>query len=179
MKNVLENGLAALLDGNFEEADKHYRQALERTPEDANLWHHSGVVAHARGDLSDARWKVEQALKLDPDLFEALNTLGSILRDQEEFESAAGAYSRAMEIGGESGEVFANRGELYRRSGNLNVAEVDCRKAVNLNPNLAAAHGNLAAVLMDCKDWIRAEQALRRAILLTPREVIFSINLSL
>ena len=83
-----------------------------------------------------------------------------------------------MKSKGRFAEIFANRGDVYRLVGELGAAEADCQKAVQLKPCLSTAHGNLAAVLMDRKDWTGAELVLREAIRLDPEEVVFIINLS-
>ena len=98
-EQVLKNGISAHLEGHLEEADRLYQQVLEKDPKNADAWHLSGALSHSRGNLVEARRKLEHALDLEKDFPEALITLGNILKDQNEFTAALKAYNRAVEIG--------------------------------------------------------------------------------
>ena len=77
-EQVLKNGISAHLEGHLEEADRLYQQVLEKDPKNADAWHLSGALSPSRGNLVEARRKLEHALDLEKDFPEALITLGNI-----------------------------------------------------------------------------------------------------
>ena len=60
--------------------------------------------------------------------------------------------------------TFVNRGVLYMRSGNQELASQDYQSALALNPNLAEAHVNYAASLIRLKKYDAAIESLEKAL---------------
>ena len=73
-------------------------------------------------------------------------------------------YNIAISQGFANDVVFANFCLILQNSGNLNDAEISTRKAIELNPNFAAAYSNLGGILRDLGKLNEAEKYTYKAI---------------
>ncbi|WP_342642990.1 tetratricopeptide repeat protein [Rhodoligotrophos ferricapiens] len=91
------------------------------------------------GRNDEARAQLEKLVKREPKNYEALVTLGTILRSQSKFEDAAKFYTQALDGIGEPNErhwmVLYFRGICYERSKQWEKAEADFLKALALEPD--------------------------------------------
>ncbi|WP_137390046.1 tetratricopeptide repeat protein [Rhodoligotrophos defluvii] len=87
----------------------------------------------------EARAHLERLIKRDPKNYEALVTLGTILRSQSKFAEAATYYTKALDTVGEltqrNWSVLYFRGISYERSKQWDKAEADFLKALELEPD--------------------------------------------
>ena len=68
-------GLALAAKGQFAEAIKNYRQAIQANPNRAETYFHLGMVLGESGRTRDALVQYREALRLNPELAGALNNL--------------------------------------------------------------------------------------------------------
>ena len=110
-----------------------------------------GTVFYRRGQIRkalnyEAMGKKKLALKLlervaevNPRDNSALITMGDMLREQEEFEEAAGAYTdaiaRAEPLKNSDWPLLYARGISFERDGEWGKAEADFERALKLEPN--------------------------------------------
>ena len=64
--------------GQYTEALRHFRGALELRPQSAEIHNNLGVTWHALGDRDRARSEIEAALKIDPEYRPAKVNLAKI-----------------------------------------------------------------------------------------------------
>ena len=77
-------------------------------------------------------------------------------------------YQYCIKQGFNDYRVFANYGLLLKNLGKLKQAEINTRKAIELNPRSEGSHCNLATILLDLGNRQEAEKYLRKAIKLKP-----------
>lgn len=86
------------LNGEWEEAAKYYKLALEETPDDGYLLASLGDVYHEMGNLDDAVSYYEQAVeKITGDVALYVD-LGLLYREAERMDDAAAALVKAAEL---------------------------------------------------------------------------------
>ncbi|MBP0483766.1 tetratricopeptide repeat protein [Sagittula salina] len=116
--------------------------AFEQVPETDPSWH-AAVMGEAealrdRGDIDGAILLLENLAAQRPDLAVAQTTLGDLYRQQERYEDAVTAYSRALELFAEETDrqwfLFYARAIAFERQNKWSEAEADFRKALELNP---------------------------------------------
>ncbi|XHY17022.1 Beta-barrel assembly-enhancing protease (plasmid) [Pseudoseohaeicola sp. NH-UV-7] len=132
---------AALLDelDQFDLAIETYKQV----PEGHGAYHAAELGranALNQSGKPDASVEVlEQLARAYPDLTIVHSTLGDLLRQQDDFEGAVGAYDRALALtkDGDRSQwfLFYARGISHERSDNWPEAEADFRAALELNPD--------------------------------------------
>ncbi|MEG3953923.1 tetratricopeptide repeat protein [Microcoleus sp. herbarium2] len=98
------------------------------------------------GKLNEAVAACELALKIEPNLSTACQTLGKVMQVRGEIEQAKQWYERAIEHNPNLPEVYANLGSLYSQGKQWEKAIANCEKAISLAPNFAAAYRQLARI---------------------------------
>jgi tetratricopeptide (TPR) repeat protein len=85
----------------------------------------SGKAKDATKRFGKARGKFEQAVKLDPDYFEAWNMLGYSARQAGDLKASFAAYDRCLTIKPDYDEAHEYRGEAYLLSGDIDHAKAE------------------------------------------------------
>lgn len=100
----------------------------------------------AEGRLNEAVAACESALKIQPNLATACQTLGRVMEVRGEVEQAKQWYEAAIDRNPNLPEVYANLGSLYFDGKQWSKAIAACEKAISLAPNFAEAYRQLARV---------------------------------
>ena len=122
---------------------------------------------YAAGDADGAGRLAEQLLQRDPNNAAALHVLGLIKFNQGDAATAADLLHRSLETATDAG-VLSDLGVMLRTVGRLTEAEAAYRRALELDPCLAAALGNLGNVLLDQHRADEAEPVLIEALRQAP-----------
>ncbi len=143
--------------GNWTEAVKAYRFALTEFPNNQEAIIGFGMATFSAGQPELAQKAFQQALKLNPSNYEALNYMGQIQEQQGELHAAAESYLRA-------GNVCASQ-EDY------GVAIESWSQVIRLVPDHADAHRQLARGLAwQEQPHLAARQLLTLAAIYQERE---------
>jgi hypothetical protein len=97
-KSHLELGVYRLGESRLDEAERHFRQALEIEPNAASSHYHMGVLFRRQNKVSEARAAFENALKLEPENARAHGNLGFVLLLQGEFVLAQKHFQEALRL---------------------------------------------------------------------------------
>ncbi|MEG4490213.1 tetratricopeptide repeat protein [Microcoleus sp. D3_18_C4] len=100
----------------------------------------------AEGKLNEAVSACESALKIEPNLAAACQTLGKVMQVRGEIEQAKQWYEAAIDRNPNLPEVYANLGILYSQEKQWEKAIANCEKAISLAPNFAAVYRQLARI---------------------------------
>ncbi len=149
--------------------------AAESTALRGDFHLHTGRVAEARALL-------EQALRLNPNLPLANESMGFLHYRLGEREEAARWFAQAVKLDSQNylahyfhAMLIVARGALQE---SLPEAEASLRRAIELNPNFAPAYGTLASYYSLRKETLeQAFAAARKAVQLEPGEAKYSIQL--
>ncbi|MEG3921144.1 tetratricopeptide repeat protein [Microcoleus sp. T3_A4] len=100
----------------------------------------------AEGKLNEAVAACESALKIEPNLAAACQTLAKVMQVRGEIEQAKQWYEAAIDRNPNLPEVYANLGILYSQEKQWEKAIANCEKAISLAPNFAAVYRQLARI---------------------------------
>jgi len=84
--------------GKWEEAARHYRQALDQVPENSLVWVQYGSALKEQGLLEPAEEAYRRALAIDNRMADAHLRLGHVLQQQGRHGEAAAAYIAAYRL---------------------------------------------------------------------------------
>ncbi|VEN33969.1 unnamed protein product [Callosobruchus maculatus] len=172
VRSDLGNLLKAL--GRLDEAKACYLKAIETRPDFAVAWSNLGCVFNAQGEIWLAIHHFEKAVGLDPNFLDAYINLGNVLKEARIFDRAVAAYLRALNLSPNNAVVHGNLAcgqvseaeECYntalrlcpshadslnnlanikREQGYIEEATRLYLKALEVFPEFAAAHSNLAS----------------------------------
>ena len=123
--------------------------------------------------IDDAKTLLEKIIADNPEDIRPLDTLGNVLRYKERYKEAREYYSRAIDLVDEPSErdwpLFYSRGITNERLKNWPAAEVDFKKALELNPDEPAVLNYLGYSWVD--QGINLNQGMeyiRKAVRLRP-----------
>lgn len=82
----------------YAKAEKYYRAALKKEPEYVNAWRGLGRVHQATGRMPEAVQAFERAVALAPESAQLQADLADAYRLSRNYEKAAGAYQKVIEL---------------------------------------------------------------------------------
>jgi len=133
---------------NFEtrELDEKIRviSAQERS---AEQWFARALECEKTGQVpAEAVDAYEQALRIEPQMVEALLNCGTLYYEQGNFEQAAECFRRAVDFAPQNSLAHSNLGSVLQELGHTEEARCHLRQAVQLDPANLDARYNLALV---------------------------------
>jgi tetratricopeptide (TPR) repeat protein len=137
---------------------------------------HEAASMEVLGDKAGAEALLTAMAAERPEQAEPLIELGDSLRSREEFAQAAVIYTEALKRQGETVSprdwaLYFSRGICYERGGQWPAAEVDLRKALQLQPKEAAVLNYLGYSLVDRKERLpEALKLIKEAVTLRPSD---------
>ncbi|MEJ5301165.1 MAG: tetratricopeptide repeat protein [Thermodesulforhabdaceae bacterium] len=171
LKAMGQNYLAA---GNIGMALRYLKAAEARRPKDPQLLYEIALAYQRRGFRDQTKEYLQKALAVQPDYAEASNALGAILAEEGRFEEARKAFEKALNNPYyETPQLAAyNLGSLFYRMGKYEEAKKYYQQAIELSPNYAAAHLELARTLEALGDNAKALDEYKEALQYDPDSVM-------
>ena len=148
--------LAALLEarGDLDDAEEHYRQAVEDAPNYARGRHDYGIfLGQRRRRLDEARRHLQAAVDLDPNSAQIHVGLGFIHGEGGDMTLAMKQFNRALELDPSHIEAHFYLASALDEVGRLEESAEHYRTVSRLQPGYYAAHYGLGAVLAKQGDF--------------------------
>ncbi len=130
--------------GRFAEAERKYQQALASDQNNVAILSSLAATQAEQGNLAQAEQTLGLALARDPNDAFSLFVLGRVRLEQGRADEAMTALSRSAYLDGGRSETFNLLGFALSQLGLREPAETALRRAVQIAPNNANAHHNLA-----------------------------------
>lgn len=138
---------ATLLDLNeFEQARKDLEEALRLNSSLPDIYTLVGTARDKTGDVQNAETAFREALKRNPDDFQANLYLGAILYKRREMDSAKGYLDRALQLKPADSMARYESAMLKSTSGDYAAAAQQLEQLVKDDPNWLEPHVELAAL---------------------------------
>jgi tetratricopeptide (TPR) repeat protein len=136
-------------------------QFLKESPS-AAVWNALGLLHDASGNLPAAEAAFRQATASEPSSDQWHNNLGYNLLLQNKTNAAESEFRKALELNPKSITTHNNLGILFARRGEFDAALSEFQFAADA----AAAHNNLAVVLMEMGKYEQSRDELVKALAL-------------
>ncbi len=131
-----------------QESVSSLRTACRLNPGWAEVRYQLGLALHKLGEADSAIEAVKAATQLKPEYMQAYLSLGDLCRMSDRRQEAISAYSRAIECDRSSYESVVNRALEYHSDLKFQLAELDYRRGIEIEPHRAEAHLNLGQMLL-------------------------------
>lgn len=151
-----------------DEAEELFSTLADDCPKDARIWNNWGYLLLTRGEAERAVKKLEMALELSPDDFEAAVNMGIALDRMGKSDASLAYYRKALAIHPDSPVVYNNMGAALWRSNQPEEALAAFRSALRLNPRDASAANNMGIIAMSSGDLSEAEGYFKQALTIDP-----------
>jgi tetratricopeptide (TPR) repeat protein len=175
-------GVALFAMGQKEKALADYNKAIELDKKLAFAWCNRGRTYLTLGHPDKAVPDLSEALTLNPMYAKALLFRGAAYLKLDQADKAVGDFSKFLDVAGpkhpQTIEVYLLRARAHTYLTQFQEAVTDYQKVLQLAPNIAEAHNDLAWLLANCsdpkfRDPARAVQRAKNAIQLAPKQGIF------
>lgn len=116
------------------------------------------------GDLEKAKQMLLGIIKRNPTNVPALSILGGIYLYENKLEEARVCFTEQLKLKPQMDGAHLNLGTVYKRLGNLALAEKEYRAALTVNPRMTEAVANLSQLLINQNRMKEAKEILENAI---------------
>ena len=145
---LLARALAAHQQGRVQEAERTYRELLEKEPANAIAMHYLGMSTWQRGDPAAAEPLLRKSIELLGTVPDFHNNLGLLLRDTRRTDEAIGCFRKALEVDPKWFQAYNNLGLALEDAGRFDDAVEAYREAIARDSRFPAARQNMARLLM-------------------------------
>jgi tetratricopeptide (TPR) repeat protein len=132
----------------FDQAEADYQKILQRDQNNGLALANLATIELQQGKFADAEKHIKAALAQNPDDAYNLTTLGLLKFREEKYDAALDALSRAAKIDANNPEIQNYLGLTLSHQGQRKPAEAALRRAIEIAPNYAPAHNNLAVIYL-------------------------------
>ena len=136
------------------------------------------VKNHKKNNFQIAENLYKEALKTNPNHFESIYYLGTLLAQTKRFNLAKPLLHKAIQIQPNYADAHFNLGIVLRELGKHQKAKSCYEKAIQINPNYADAHNNLGLVFDELGECQKAITCYQEALKLKSDFVGAQANIS-
>jgi Flp pilus assembly protein TadD len=151
VKRIDAEGIAAFQSGNFAGAREAYLRVLKLEPNNLPALVNLGAAEYRLGNHDEAERLLRRSLQIKPDNPTAWLNLGILYLDRDEPMRSLAAVAQAV-VHTPNDPVARNYlGVAAGRNRWFDAAETELRRAIELQPDYADAHFNLAVFCLERK----------------------------
>jgi tetratricopeptide (TPR) repeat protein len=154
---------------------------LTQQQNQTNLLIQQGLSFHKQGKFKEAQAIYENILTAHPNHFDALQLLGALLTDTNQFTTAVDLLTRAIKLNPNVAVIHSNCGNALFKLKRYDETIASCDKAISIDPNIAEAHSNLGNALHELGHIEQALEKYSKALQIKPdfAGTLFSLSLAL
>lgn len=138
---------AAFSKKDWDTARRHYLEILEQNPDHPSTLVNLGTLEQQAGRSEEATLYLERAVSEAPGMAHAWTMLGLLYYEKDSMYRSISCLSRAAHEDPLDARPHHYLGLVMRGNGWLDAAEAELTRALELNPDYADAHFNLAVLL--------------------------------
>ena len=125
---------------HYENAVKHYTEALKLNPQMLEAYHNRGIVYSNKGEYDEALQAFSTAIEIKSDYTKAYYNRGVAYLKKGEYDEALQAFSRVIELDPDDADAYYYRGLAYHIKDEPDEALRDYNTAIEINPDCAEAY---------------------------------------
>ena len=166
---------AKLPDASDDSLEYAYEQ-LAKNP-DAEAYVYRGLVYFAQENYYGAQADFKTALRLEPELSEALFNLALTQEKLQLTDAAIETYDKFLELNPDNSYAYYNRGRLELAQKKYNTAIADFQSALDIEGRFADAQNEIAIAHFRQKKYEEALQDIRTAAKINTTNKVINENL--
>jgi tetratricopeptide (TPR) repeat protein len=174
-----QKGLKELWQDNYVAALIFFQKAIEKNPQDADVWFSLGYCYGELGHYQDAIESCKQAIRIKPDYAEAHNNLGNTYNKLGLYQDAIQSCKQAIRIKPDYALAHYNLGGIYGNLGRYQDEIESYKQAIRIKPDFADAHYNLGAAYGELGRWQEAIESFKQAIRIKPDDALSHYSLGI
>lgn len=157
--------------GEFEEAIKHLKTAIDLAPQKAEPHLKLGELYEAQGRSADAMESYLNCLNVDVDQNKALLNVARLQRERGQPMQAMVRLNRVLDLAPDQPDALLQRGLAHRDLGQAKLALTDLKRAIELQPGRSDIKLELALMLESTQNRAEALKLVREVMDQSPELV--------
>lgn len=149
---------------NYEKAKLYLEQVVARDPNHAKAWNNLGVIAYVRKNVSVAQRHFLKAIEADPDYWEPLDNLGTLLLKSRRGAEAIEPLQKAVKLKPKDMKIRFKLAVAHAESGHWEQARERYEQVLDHESDHRGAMIALAKVCFKQGDMPQADAYLTRAM---------------
>ena len=123
-KSALHSTVGEIYFGarELENAERHYKAAIDLTPDRETLHYNLAQIYEAKGNVQAAVEEYQRETEIDPKNFKAFNNLGLLYRHARQFDRAAACFQKVVELLPDDPRGYLMLATTYRDMGRIQEA---------------------------------------------------------
>ena len=163
-------GMIQAQRGALSEAERDFRNAIDRGPRTSVAYRELGRVQMRQGQMDQAEASYRKAVELEPDAWPNYTALGGFLSSSKRVAEAEQAFLAATNKAPDNARVWSNLGAQYYLQGRFDDAEKALERANGLYA-YGPALSNLATIKFRVRrNYAEAARISERAVKASPRD---------
>jgi tetratricopeptide (TPR) repeat protein len=167
-ESIQMDALRALLDKDYKEAVRLYRQALTIKPGNSDNRYNLALALMSLGQTDEALSELQQGLKQHPDDVDSHLLAARLYAEKQQLDMIEEHLLMANRADPQHVEVQLRLGNFYRLSNRLSVAEHHYDEVMRLDDGNADAYIGKAMVLIEMNDYGQAMNVLTTGLRRNP-----------
>lgn len=167
-KSYLARGNAQLQLKNLPAARQDFETARQIMPSDPAVYNNLALVAMEENKTEEAIAAFDNALKADATNFTALNGLVALYGKSSQIDKAHARIDQLLASYPNSAALHFFKGQAYGYQANVQGAEAEFRKALELDSSYIAAYSALGSMFINMKQEDRAIAEYQKILAISP-----------
>lgn len=156
--------------GKFDEAEALYHDVLVQHPNNAEILHFLGLIAHQKGEHERAIKLLKQAIDVQPQTAQFQSNLGLVQTSAELFHDAAITFKNLLAAHSDDPDIANAFATALKGTENWDEAKSVLRELIDSHPKYAPGHFNLGNLYLAQGQATLAVPAFETAFGLAPND---------
>src|SRR5438477_722377 len=169
-------GMAALDEGDYEQAISYCTKAIELKPSDPAVYYYRGRAYEGNELYDKAISDYTKAIELDPNLAPLYDNRAGSYYYKGRYQQAIADYSKTIELDPKYASAYNNRGHSYEKLELYDKAIADFTKGIEFDPKFVKAYINRGVVYREKGQYDQAISDFSEALRINPANGIAQKN---
>lgn len=170
-EELCKKGFNFSIRGEFKEALSYYKEAAEKSPEDALAWYGLGSCYVGLEDPEAAIAAFQQAVRADPQNPTPYYNLGRYYGTLERYEEAISSYKKAVEVDPDHAMSYFDLGIIYSKQEAFDAGEQAFKEVLRIEPGHAPSYYFIGLTHGERGRYEAAVQAYQQALKIDPESL--------
>ncbi len=168
VQELLDRAIRCHRENDLVQAEKLYRQVLERDAYHADALYLLGMIARQRGEFERAIELLRQAMRIAPRTGRFHHELATALFESGRLDEATDVLHQALAADPKLASAYVLLGKVLRKKGRAPEGLDLAQRAVQLDSRLAEGWAEMGAALQQMGQVRESDEPLMRAVALDP-----------
>lgn len=176
-EELCKKGFQFFINGEYKEAIQFYKEATEKSPDDAEAWNGLGHCYVGLDRPGEAIAAYKEVIRTNPEDAAARYNLAAYYKQLGRFEDAIESYRQSVRIDPDHGPAYFEMGIVYGELNKLSDSKAAFKEVIRINPRHVPSHYYIGYTCARLGQKEEAIEAYKKALEIDPEHVPSLFNL--